>query len=70
MYVLEPIVDVLSRSSKFVSEAHTNHIGGIFEECGYLSQTGDPRARFKESIAKEVAVVEAAAPPWLGQVVV
>lgn len=71
LHVLEPIVDVLFRSSKFVSEAHANDIGGIFKSRGYLGQTGDPRGRVKESVAKEtVAVVGATAPSWLGHVVV
>lgn len=71
MYVLAPIVDVLFWSSKFISEAHANDIGGTFKSRGYLDQTGDPRGRVKESVAKEtVSVVVATAPSWLGHVVV
>jgi hypothetical protein len=63
IYVPVPILNVLSRASELIPQAHANHIGHAVKDGGHPSESLNPEVRVEILVAKEPIPIGAAATP-------
>jgi hypothetical protein len=63
MYGPVPILNVLSRTSELIPQAHANHIGYAIKDGGHPSESLNPEVRVEILVAKEPTAIRAAATP-------
>lgn len=69
--LLEPSLDALSRASKLVPQAHSDHVSYVSKRSRHPGQALDPETRVEVLVAEEpVSIGPAATPTRLADVII